>query len=104
MVEKGITFINVFEIPADEVDAFVEQWTKRASLMRNAPGVRDYRLHRAKLPDARFQLVNVAHVDSVEAWQAAVANPAFLTALGNVPSSVVAHPALYEVAVEYERA
>jgi heme oxygenase (mycobilin-producing) len=42
-----VTLINVFEVPAEEVDAF-----------------RDTRLHRAVSPQARFQLVNVAHWDS----------------------------------------
>ncbi|GHF14501.1 putative monooxygenase [Amycolatopsis deserti] len=103
MVENGVTFINVIELPADEVDAFVEQWRERAKLMRDAPGFRDSRLHRAKLPDARFQLVNVAHWDSAEAWRSATTNPAFQAAVGGVPGSVVPNPALYEVVVEYER-
>ncbi|MFI5611886.1 antibiotic biosynthesis monooxygenase family protein [Amycolatopsis sp. NPDC051903] len=101
MNEKGITLINAFEIPADEIDAFVEQWRERAKLMRDAPGFRDTRLHRAKLADARFQLVNVAHWDSVEAWQAATENPAFRTSVGTVSSAVTANPALYDVVAEY---
>ena len=32
MVEKGVTFINVIELPAAEVDAFVVQWRERAML------------------------------------------------------------------------
>lgn len=103
MVENGVTFINVIELPADEVDAFVEQWRERAKLMRDAPGFRDSRLHRAKLSEARFQLVNVAHWDSAEAWEAATANPEFQAAVRGVPGGVVPNPALYDVVVEYER-
>ena len=103
MSEKGVTFINVFEIPADKVDAFIEQWKVRAKIMQDAPAVRDYRLHRAKLSDTKFQLVNVAHVDSVEAYEAAIARPAFQEAMGNVPSFVNASWALYDVVAEYDR-
>jgi heme-degrading monooxygenase HmoA len=103
MVEKGVTFINVIELPAEEVDAFVEQWRERAKLMRDAPGFRDSRLHRAKLPDARFQLVNVAHWDSAEAWETAATNPAFQAALRGVSRAVAPNPAIYDVVVEYEQ-
>ncbi|MBO0850109.1 MAG: antibiotic biosynthesis monooxygenase [Pseudonocardia sp.] len=103
MVENGVTFINVIELPADEVDAFVEQWRERAKLMRDAPGFRDSRLHRAKLSSSRFQLVNVAHWDSAEAWEAATASPAFRAAVRGVPGDVTPNPALYDVVVEYER-
>jgi quinol monooxygenase YgiN len=103
MVEKGVTLINVFELPADEVDTFVEQWRVRAKLVGDAPGIRDFQLHKAKLPDTRFQLVNVAHWDSVEALEAAMANPAFQKALATVPDFVTAHPAVYDVVVEYQQ-
>jgi heme-degrading monooxygenase HmoA len=103
MDENGVTFMNVIELPAVEVDGFVEQWRERAKLMRDAPGFRDSRLHRAKLPNTRFQLVNVAHWDSVEAWESAIANPAFQTAVRGVPGVVTPNPALYDVVVEYEQ-
>ncbi|NIH80320.1 antibiotic biosynthesis monooxygenase family protein [Amycolatopsis viridis] len=103
MVENGVTFINVIELPADEVDAFVEQWRERAKLMRDAPGFRDSRLHRAQLPDTRFQLVNVAHWDSAEAWEAATGQPGFRAAMRGVPGVVSPNPALYDVVVEFER-
>ncbi|MER6138599.1 antibiotic biosynthesis monooxygenase family protein [Streptomyces sparsogenes] len=101
--KESVTFINVIELPADEVDTFVEQWRERAKLMRDAPGFQDSRLHRAKLPDARFQLVNVAHWDSTEAWEAATANPAFRSAVRGVSDAVTPNPALYDVVVEYHQ-
>lgn len=103
MNESGVSFVNVFELPAGEVDAFLVQWRERAQLMRDTQGVRDFRLHRAKLPNSRFQLVNVAHWDSVEAYEAAIANPAFVAALRDVPEFVAASPALYDVVEEYDR-
>ncbi|MEU2035750.1 antibiotic biosynthesis monooxygenase family protein [Nocardia amamiensis] len=101
MTDNGVTFINVFEIPADEIDEFVENWHERARIMREAPGFRDVRLHRALLPDTRFQLVNVAHWDSVEACEAAGANPVVLKSVDSARKVASANPALYEVVAEY---
>ncbi|MFD8492919.1 antibiotic biosynthesis monooxygenase family protein [Amycolatopsis sp. NPDC059657] len=104
MVEKQVTFINVIELPAAEVDAFIVQWRERAMLTTTTPGFRDFRLHRAKLSDARFQLINVAHWDSEEAYRDAIADPAFRAAMRGVPGFVSASPALYDVVVEHEKA
>ncbi|HWE91402.1 MAG TPA: antibiotic biosynthesis monooxygenase family protein [Pseudonocardiaceae bacterium] len=95
-----VTLINVFEVPADQVDAIVADWRRRAELMSTMPGFRDYQLHRAISADARFQLINVAHWDSAEAWQAATSNPEFqaqISVVANNPN-VTATPALYQVA------
>lgn len=99
-----ITLINVFEVPADRVDAFVDQWRVRAELMATAPGFRDARLHRAVSAEARFQLVNVAHWDSEDQMNAALANDEFrrrVNALQDDPDTrFAAAPALYEVVAE----
>jgi heme-degrading monooxygenase HmoA len=99
--DSTVTLINVFEVPADQVDAVVANWRKRAEIMSTMPGFRDYQLHRAISADARFQLVNIAHWDSREAWQAATSSPEFraqISALGDNPN-FAANPALYQVAV-----
>ncbi|NNH73087.1 antibiotic biosynthesis monooxygenase [Nocardia uniformis] len=101
MSDDGVTFINVLDIPADRIDGFIEQWRERAKLMRDAPGFRDVRLHRALLPDARFQLVNVAHWDSAEACAAAGANPAVVASVDTARQVASANPALYHVVAEY---
>jgi heme-degrading monooxygenase HmoA len=101
MPDNGVTFINVFEIPADRIDEFIEQWRERAQHMRAAPGFRDVRLHRALLPDTRFQLVNVAHWDSVEACEAAGMKPAVVASVDEARKVAEANPALYEVVAEY---
>lgn len=103
--DSPVTLINVFEVPTEHVDVFIAQWRERAALMRTKPGFLDTRLHRALSSQTRFQLVNVAHWESREAWQAATADPEFqqrasaATADPRVPIS--AHPALYQVAVEF---
>lgn len=100
-----VTLINVFEVPAEHVEVFIAQWRERAALMSAKPGFLDTRLHRALSSQSRFQLVNVAHWESREALQAATADTEFqqriraVTADPKVPIS--AHPALYQVAVEF---
>lgn len=102
----GVTFINIFEVPAEQVGEFVEQWRERARIMSQAPGFRDTRLHRALSGEARFQLVNVAHWDSEEAWEAATSNPEFRARqrqLNDDPQmQFKANPALYQPVVEFD--
>ncbi|WP_026257898.1 antibiotic biosynthesis monooxygenase family protein [Actinopolymorpha alba] len=97
-----ITLINVFEVPANHVDAFIEQWRERAALMATKPGFLDARLHRALSSQTRFQLVNVAHWESPEAMQAAAADPEFERRARTATDdpAISANAALYEVAVE----
>ncbi|WP_407549056.1 antibiotic biosynthesis monooxygenase family protein [Streptomyces sp. Pv4-95] len=102
---SSVTFINVFEVAAEHVDAFVARWERRAALMSTKPGFLDTRLHRARASDSRFQLVNVAHWESQEAWEAATADPDFRertrAAREDERLPVTASPSLYDVAVEF---
>jgi heme-degrading monooxygenase HmoA len=99
-----ITVINVFEVPAGQVDRFIAWWRTRAEIMAAAPGFRDARLHRAVSSRARFQLVNVAHWDSQAAHDEASGSGAaqdMIRALREGPQlRVSANPATYEVVVE----
>ncbi|MGF6885378.1 heme-degrading monooxygenase HmoA [Nocardia sp. GAS34] len=101
--DRPVTLINVFEVPADQVDEAITQWRIRAQLMASAPGFRDSRLHRAISSTAQFQLVNVAHWDSRADLEAAQADPAFRAMAENAQLSVSANPAAYEVVVELLR-
>ncbi|MFD3746208.1 antibiotic biosynthesis monooxygenase family protein [Nocardia sp. NPDC058633] len=101
MTDQGVTFINVIEVSADDIDGFVAQWRERAAHMRTAPGFRDVRLHRALLPDSRFQLVNVAHWDSAEACGAAGLNPPVVASVDQARQVARANSALYEVVAEF---
>ncbi len=103
--DSPVTLINVFEVPTEHVEVFIAQWRERAALMSTKPGFLDTRLHRAVSSQTRFQLVNVAHWESREALHAATADTEFqerisaVTANPRVP--ILAHPALYQVAVEF---
>ena len=104
MSEHGqpITLINLFEVPAEHVGAFVAQWRERAALMAAKPGFLDSRLHRAVTPNARFRLVNVAHWESLGAWQAATSDAEFQQRVRAATSDlpITAHPAVYEMIVD----
>ena len=97
-----VTLINVFEIRADDVDRFLEDWRQRAEFMRRQPGFRSLRLHRAVDADAQFQVINVAEWDSAEALQAAASQDFFQqSAQRSVQEfAVTAHPAIYRVVTE----
>jgi heme-degrading monooxygenase HmoA len=103
--DTAVTFINVFEISADHVDAFVAEWEQRAALMSTRPGFIDSRLHRAQRSETRFQLINVAHWASREAWEAATADPEFRRRTQAVQEDqrtpVTSSRGLYDVAVEF---
>ncbi|MEV6202700.1 FAD-binding protein [Streptomyces sp. NPDC051771] len=102
---SSVTFINVFEVSAEHLDAFVAQWEQRAALMSTKPGFLDSRLHRARSSSTRFQLVNVAHWESREAWEAATSDDDFrrrTRAAQNDPQAqITSSPGLYDVAVEF---
>jgi heme oxygenase (mycobilin-producing) len=105
-VDDGpVTFINVFEVPVEQIDTFIAHWRERAKIMSTAPGFRGLRLYRALSSRARFQIVNVAHWDNPQAWESAAANPEFqerLRALADdTEVQISANPALYRVVVAH---
>ncbi|WP_280425629.1 antibiotic biosynthesis monooxygenase family protein [Nocardia carnea] len=102
MTDSGVTFINVIELPAEAVDDFLVQWHERVARMRSAPGFRDVRLHRALLPDSRFQLVNIAHWDTAEDCRAAGADPVVTASVAEAEKTATAHPGLYRVVAEID--
>ncbi|WP_030735417.1 antibiotic biosynthesis monooxygenase [Streptomyces sp. NRRL S-31] len=97
----GITFVNAFELPAERMDEFLPHWLGRAEPMSKAPGFRDHRLHRAVAPDTRFQLVGIAHWDSLDAWRAADDDPRFQGGLPAFPDFATACPALFRVVAAF---
>ena len=57
-------------------------------------------MHRAVTPDPRFRFVNVAQLESVDAWRAVVNEPEF-RAISAKMAAFHPTPALYTVAVEH---
>jgi heme oxygenase (mycobilin-producing) len=97
-----VTFVNVFELDPDNVDEFMQGWKERAEIMRTQPGFRSFRLHRALIPDASYQLVNVAVWESLNALRAATAKPEFQASIREAAArfGAVAHPGVYTTVVE----
>lgn len=73
--DDAVVFINIFEIPRADLEAFKASWRRLAEIMASAPGFRGAQLHEAVSADTRFQLVNVARWESEQAWRDAAANP-----------------------------
>jgi heme oxygenase (mycobilin-producing) len=93
---KTVTLINAFEVPAEADEPFVTGWEGAREFLAAKDGFSVTALHRALRADAEFRFVDVARVDSPEAWRRAIADPAFPGA--KMPFN--AHPGLYEVVHE----
>src|SRR5439155_18498707 len=85
--------INPFEVPPEADEAFIAGWEHARDFLASRAAFTATALHRALRSDADFRFVNVARVDSPEAWREAVTDPAFPG--GQMPFT--AHPSLYEI-------
>lgn len=93
---RTVTLVNAFEVPPEADEPFVAGWQRARDFLATRDGFSATALHRALRPDATFRFVNVAQVDSPQAWRAAIADPAFPG--GQLPFR--AHPGLYEIVHE----
>jgi len=87
--ENPFTFINVFEIPEEEIENFIEQWNERSKFMAEAPGFLGAELNRAITPETRFQLINIAKFESYLAFEKAISNPEYRAELGRLQNNPV---------------
>src|SRR4051812_4863701 len=93
---QTVTLINAFEVPPEADEAFIAGWQRARDFLAAQNGFGTTALHRALQPGADFRFVNVARVESPEAWRRAISDPAFPGA--RMPFT--AHPGLYEVVRE----
>ncbi|HXV29099.1 MAG TPA: antibiotic biosynthesis monooxygenase family protein [Sinorhizobium sp.] len=96
---EQVTLINVFEVPEGSVDAAVKYWEASRDILARQPGYISTRLHQALLPNARFQLINVAQWESVDAFEAATARMR-MESRAKPPAGLKANPALFQVVRE----
>lgn len=75
--QDSVTFINVFDIPEDEIDTFIERWQERSRFTTTADGFISAELHRAIDSETRFKLINVTTWKSLEHFRAATQQPDF---------------------------
>ncbi len=96
---QPVTLINVFEVPAGVLDEAVRYWEASGDVLVRQPGCLSTRLHQALLPNARFQQINVAQWESVEAFQAATARMRQEVRM-TPPAGLVPNPALFRLISE----
>ena len=89
---QTVTLINAFEVPAEADEPFIGGWERARDFLATKDGFAATALHE----DAEFRFVNVAQVDSPDAWRQAISDPAFPG--GQMPFK--AHPSLYEAVHE----
>ena len=70
-----VTLITAFEVPPDADEPFVDGWERARDLLASRDAVRATALHRALRRDIDLRFVEVASVDSPDAWRRAVADP-----------------------------
>ncbi|MBW4599312.1 MAG: antibiotic biosynthesis monooxygenase [Calothrix sp. FI2-JRJ7] len=95
---SSVVLINVFTVPQGKEDEFIKIWNETGQFLKNASGFIDAKLHRSLDANARFQFINVAHWESVEAYEAAISE--------HQPKEkqvawLEANPALYTVEAQY---
>jgi heme-degrading monooxygenase HmoA len=73
----AVTLINAFEVPPEADDAFIAGWERARDFLAARDAYEATALHRALRADVDFRFVNVALVESQEAWTAAVSDPGF---------------------------
>jgi len=93
---QTVTLINAFEVPPEADEPFIAGWERARDFLATKDGFSATALHRALRPDAEFRFVNVARVESPDAWRQAIADPGFLG--GKLQFK--AHLSLYEVVHE----
>jgi heme-degrading monooxygenase HmoA len=91
-----VKLINAFEVPPDADEAFIAGWDHARGFLSKRDGAAAPALHRALRPDVDFRFVNVAHVDSPEAWQEAISD----AELPGAATVFKAHSGLYAVVHE----
>jgi heme-degrading monooxygenase HmoA len=96
MAAASLTLINAFEVPPEADEPFIAGWRRARDFLAARDGFGTTVLHRALRDDATLRFVNVARVDSPEAWREAIGDPAF----PGREMPFKAHPGLYEVVHE----
>ena len=102
-----VIFLNIFEIPREDIETFTAGWRDRIALVDGAPGFRGAQLLEAVSGTERFQLVNVTEWDSREDQEAAIAQPALQRSVADARSDTkqraVPNPGFYRVAASLAR-
>jgi heme-degrading monooxygenase HmoA len=88
-----LVLINAFDVPTESDEPFIAGWERARDFLATRGGFTRTTLHRAHRDDVDFRFVNVAEVDSPEAWREAISDPAF----PGREMPFQSHASLYEV-------
>lgn len=91
-----VRLISAFEVPPDADDAFIAGWEHARDHLSQRDAAGTTALHRALRRDAEFRFINVARVQSAEAWRRAIGD----AELPGAAMPFKAHSGLYEVVHE----
>ena len=98
----AVTLLNVFIVPEDKHDEFLENWKKTAKHFAGSnAGFVETHLHRnIGVGNGRFSFINIARWESAEAWRES--HGAYRPTEYDIPG-VEGHPAIFEDVVNLER-
>jgi quinol monooxygenase YgiN len=89
-----VILINKFNVPQEEVQAFLLAWADDAAFFKRQPGFISTQLHRGIGGSGVF--INYAVWESVAHFRQALGRPEFQEALKNYPPGAVGSPHLFE--------
>lgn len=69
---KPVTLMRVFSFPESERERAIEGWKQAWEFLKHEPGCLPTELHGSIVPDAKYQLVNVAKWESIETQTSAM--------------------------------
>jgi heme-degrading monooxygenase HmoA len=94
----AVTLINVFVVPKESEDEFLQNWKLTTTVFVKDPGFIEAHLHRnVGVGNGTFSFINIARWQSAEAWR--VAHDAYSPSEYRIPG-VKGHPAIFEPIVD----
>jgi heme-degrading monooxygenase HmoA len=90
---ESLTLINAFEVAPGDDERFIAGWQRARGFLAAREAFASTALHRALRADVDFRVVDLARIESPEAWRRAIAEDDFAGA--RMPFR--AHAGLYEV-------
>lgn len=86
---EPVEFINLLEVPADELDQFLTDWKRRSHVMEDAAGFISDELEQSLIEGSKYRLINISRWPSYNVWLEATNNPAYIEAF---KADNAAHP------------
>lgn len=97
----AVTLINVFIVPKECEDEFLQNWKLTTTVFVKDPGFIEAHLHRnAGVGNGTFSFINIARWESADAWR--IAHDAYSPSEYRIPG-VKGHPAIFEPIVDAVR-